>query len=40
MMDQFMQHTIFEFFDFIGFWIFAGIIYGGIWIHERWFEKK
>jgi len=39
-MDQFIKHMIFEFLDFIGFWIFAGVIYGGIWIHERWFEKK
>jgi len=39
-MEQFIQHTIFEFFDFIGFWIFAGLLYGGFWLHDLWIKRK
>ena len=40
MIEHFIEHSIFELFDFIGFWILAGVVFGIIWIYERWFEKK
>jgi len=40
MIEHFIEHSIFELFDFLGFLILAGVIFGGIWIYERWFEKK
>ena len=40
MIDHFIEHSIFELFDFIGFWILAGVVCGGIWVYERWFEKR
>ncbi len=40
MIEHFFEHTLFELFDFLGFLVLAGVIYGGIWIYERWFEKK
>ena len=40
MIEHFLEHTLFELFDFLGFLVLAAVIYGGIWIYERWFEKK
>ncbi len=40
MIQHFLEHTLFELFDFIGFLILAGVIYGGIWIYECWFKQK
>jgi len=40
MIEHFLEHTLFELFDFLGFLVLAAIIYGGIWIYERWIEKK
>ena len=40
MIEHFIQHVIFDFFDLLGFWIYAGVVYGSIWVYERWFEKK
>ena len=40
MIDRLFEHLAFEFFDFLGFLVLAGVIYGRIWIYERWFDKK
>ena len=40
MIDRLFEHFAFEFFDFVGFLVLAVAVYGGIWIYERWFEKK
>ena len=40
MIEHFIEHSLFELFDFLGFLVLAGVIYGGIWIYERWIDKK
>ena len=40
MIEHLFQHILFDLLDYLAFWVYAGIVCGGIWIHERWFEKK
>ena len=40
MTANFVHHALLGIFDFLMFWIFAGIVCGAFWLHDLWLRRK
>ena len=40
MTEHFIHHILFGLVDFLAFWVYAALIYGAGWLHDRWIKRK